>query len=239
MTLTTKTIFPIILTTIFAIGLLFAGQWSKKLGIIVSDNKYISGQFNYQMVLLSIVTISVLTTYLLNKQNFNIYFSFGQISAIGQELKLFGIKQGDTWTKTGLSLCIVISVVTATFLYFQLKQSNPNWTSLQSGFFWIVLFSLTNSFGEEMIFRLGIVSPLSGHLAPTTIFLISAVLFGIPHFAGMPNGIIGVTMAGILGFVLAKSMYETNGFFWAWAIHFLQDILIIGTLFLMNENTSS
>ena len=55
----------------------------------------------------------------------------------------------------------------------------------------------------------------------------------------MPNGIIGVTMAGILGFVLAKSMYETHGFFWAWTIHFLQDILIIGTLYLMNENTSS
>ena len=90
-----------------------------------------------------------------------------------------------------------------------------------------------------MIFRLGIVSPLSGQLEPTTIFIISAVLFGIPHFAGMPNGIIGVTLAGILGFVLAKSMYETNGFFWAWVIHFLQDVLIIGTMFLMNENTSS
>jgi membrane protease YdiL (CAAX protease family) len=239
MTLTTKTIFPIILTTIFAVGLLLAGQWSKKLGFVVSDNNYISGQFNYQIVLLFIVAISVLTTYLLNKQNFTTYFSFGQISAVGQELKLFGIKQGDTWTKTGLSLCVVISVVTATFLYFQLTQTNPNWTSLQSEIFWIVLFSLTNSFGEEMIFRLGVVSPLSGQLAPTTIFLISAVLFGIPHFAGMPNGIIGVTLAGILGFVLAKSMYETNGFFWAWTIHFLQDILIIGTLYLMNENTSS
>ena len=173
------------------------------------------------------------------KHNFNTYFSFGQISSVGQELKLFGIKEGDTWRKTGLSLCVVISLVTATFLYFQLRQTNPNWTSLQNGIFWIILFSLTNSFGEEMIFRLGIVSPLSGQLAPTTIFLISAVLFGIPHFAGMPNGIIGVTMAGILGFVLAKSMYETHGFFWAWTIHFLQDVLIIGTLYLMNENTSS
>lgn len=46
-------------------------------------------------------------------------------------------------------------------------------------------------------------------------------------------------MAGILGFVLAKSMYETKGFFWAWTIHFFQDVLIIGTLYLMNENTSS
>ena len=50
MTLTTKTIFPIILTAIYAVGLLLAGQWSKKLGFVVSDNKYISGQFKYQIV---------------------------------------------------------------------------------------------------------------------------------------------------------------------------------------------
>ena len=239
MTITTKTILPIILSIAFAVGLLLIPQWTAKRGFVVSDNSYVSRQFNYQILLLVITAISILTTYLLNKHNFKTYFSFGQISAVGQELKLFGIKQGDSWTKTGLSLCVVISLVTAIFLYFQLKQTNPNWTSLQSGIFWIILFSLTNSFGEEMIFRLGIVSPLSGQLSPTTIFLISAVLFGIPHFAGMPNGIIGVTLAGILGFVLAKSMYETNGFFWAWIIHFLQDILIIGTLYLINENTSS
>ncbi len=238
MTTLTKTILPIILTAIYTIGLLFAGLWSKKFGFVVSDNKYISGQFNYQIVLFFIAVVSILITFLLNKQNFTTYFSFGKVSAVGQELKLFGIKKGDTWTKTGLSLCIVISVVTAVFLYFPLKQTNPNWISLQNGIFWIILFSLTNSFGEEMIFRLGVVSPLSGQLAPTTIFIISAILFGIPHFAGMPNGIIGVTMAGILGFVLAKSMYETHGFFWAWTIHFLQDILIFGTLYLMNENTS-
>jgi hypothetical protein len=46
-----------------------------------------------------------------------------------------------------------------------------------------------------MIFRLGIVSPLKGLIAPMTIFFISAVLFGIPHFAGMPNGIIGATLS--------------------------------------------
>jgi hypothetical protein len=50
----------------------------------------------------------------------------------------------------------------------------------------------------------------------------------------MPSGVIGVIMAGILGYVLAKSMYETNGFFWAWLIHFIQDILIIGTMYLIS-----
>jgi membrane protease YdiL (CAAX protease family) len=116
-----------------------------------------------------------------------------------------------------------------------LKKVNVDWSLLQGGILWIILFSLTNSFGEEMIFRLGIVSPLKGLIAPMTIFFISAVLFGIPHFAGMPNGIIGASLAGILGFVLAKSMYETNGFFWAWLIHFLQDLVIIGSLYLMHK----
>jgi membrane protease YdiL (CAAX protease family) len=172
---------------------------------------------------------------LLNPHNFNNFFSFGQISAVGEELKLFGIKKGDSWLKTGVSLSIIITAVTAIFMYFQLKQVDVNWSLLQTGILWIILFSLTNSFGEEMIFRLGIVSPLKGLIAPMTIFLISAVLFGIPHFAGMPNGIIGATLAGILGFVLAKSMYETNGFFWAWLIHFLQDLVIIGSLYLMHK----
>lgn len=152
MSLTPKTILPILLTIAFAVGLLFILQFNGKLGFVISDNNYLTKQFNYQILLLTITAISIFTTYLLNKRNFKTYFSFGQISALAEELKLFGIKKGDTWTKTGISLCVVISLVTATFLYFQLKQTNPNWTSLQNGIFWIVLFSLTNSFGKEMIF---------------------------------------------------------------------------------------
>jgi len=234
MSLITKAILPIVLTAIFTVGLLYAGQLSKKMNIVVSDTNYINKQFNYQIILLLISGVSILATFLLNKQNFKLYFSLGQVSAIGEELKLFGINAGDTWKKTGLSLCIVISLFTSLFLYFQLRQTNPNWSILQTGIFWIILFSLTNSFGEEMIYRLGIVSPLKGFIPPTTIFFISAILFGIPHFAGMPNGIIGATMAGVLGFILAKSMYETNGFFWALTIHFIQDMIIFSALFMMN-----
>jgi membrane protease YdiL (CAAX protease family) len=199
----------------------------------VSQNEYVNFQFNYQFVLLLVTIISLTATYFLNKENFLNFFSFGGISKPANELKLFGIKANDSWLKTGISLTIFISLATATFMYFQLKQAQVNWTSLQSGIFWIILFSLTNSFGEEMIYRMGIVSPLKGLLQPMTIFIISAILFGIPHLAGMPSGLIGATMAGVLGLVLTKSVYETNGFFWAWTIHFIQDVIIIGTLFLL------
>ncbi len=236
MTLRPKILLPIILTLGFAGLLLGLVKWSENPVFTISDNSYLTRQFNYQLLLLPVTALSLLSTYLLNRQHFRTYFSFGQLSAPGQELRLFGIKKGDSWLHTGLSLCVVISVVTAVFLYFQLSAIHPDWAALPQGICWVLLFSLSNSFGEEMIFRLGIVSPLSGLLSPRTLFLISGVLFGIPHFAGMPSGITGIAMAGVLGYVLAKSMYETRGFFWAWLIHFIQDVLIMSSLFLLYQN---
>ncbi len=229
-----KIALPIILVVIYTLIILLASQQMRTTKLFsVSQNEYVNFQFNYQLLLLGITLLSLTVTYFLNKENFLNYFRMGEISIPAKELKLFGIKADDSWLKTGISLSIFISLATATFMYFQLKQVQVNWTLLQSGIFWILLFALTNSFGEEMIYRMGIVSPLKGLLQPMTIFIISAILFGIPHLAGMPSGLIGATMACILGLVLAKSLYETNGFFWAWTIHFLQDVIIIGTLFLM------
>lgn len=229
-----KIALPIILVVIFTALILLASQQLKTTRLFfVSQNEYVNFQFNYQFSLLLVTILSLTATYFLNKENFLNFFRFGDISMPAKELKLFGIKANDSWLKTGISLTIVISLATATFMYFQLKQAQVNWALLQGSILWILLFSLTNSFGEEMIYRMGIVSPLKGLLQPMTIFIISAILFGIPHLAGMPSGFIGATMAGVLGLVLAKSLYETNGFFWAWTIHFIQDVIIIGTLFLM------
>jgi len=229
----TKIILSIAAVIVFTAALLLGGAYLPGMGTALSDHAYLSRQLLYQPFLLAVSLLSIGTTYRLSPQNFRTYFGMGQLRANGEALKLMGIKQGDSWLKTGLSLCGVISVVTGAFLYFQLQQADVAFGSLLAGLPWILLFALTNSFGEEMIFRLGIVSPLSGAMPPNRIFLVSAILFGIPHYAGMPNGPVGVLMAGILGFVLAKSMYETKGFFWAWAIHFLQDVLIIGTLYLL------
>jgi uncharacterized protein len=227
-------IYITIFTVLVATGILLRGSkivenWSYSF----SENGYIDYQIKYQTLLLLTAFVVLIVSYVLNKDNFTSLFSIGNINAPTEKLPFFGIKQGDKWGETGLSLSLIITLVTAIFMYFQLKQYGVNWHLLLQGMGWILLFSLTNSFGEEAIYRMGIVSPLKGLIAPTTIFLISAVLFGIPHFGGMPSGIIGVLMAGILGFVLAKSVYETNGIFWAWLIHFLQDVVIIGSIYLI------
>ena len=229
------TIFIVLVATAI---LLRGGEIVKNWRYAFSENAYIDYQIKYQSLLLITAFVVLVLTYFLNKENFTSLFSIGNINAPTEELSLFGIKKGDKWLETGLSLSLIITLVTAVFMYFQLKQYAVNWQLLLQGMGWIVLFSLTNSFGEEAIYRIGIVSPLKDVITPTTVFLISAVLFGIPHFGGMPSGVIGVVMAGVLGFVLAKSVFETQGIFWAWLIHFLQDVVIIGSIYLMKTGNN-
>jgi membrane protease YdiL (CAAX protease family) len=94
---------------------------------------------------------------------------------------------------------------------------------------------MANAFSEEAIFRIGIVSPLYGILSVSIIVLISGVVFGLPHYFGMPSGILGALMAGFLGWLLAMSLVETQGLLIAWAIHFVQDVVIITSMILMSN----
>ncbi|MFT5823492.1 MAG: membrane protease YdiL (CAAX protease family) [Crocinitomix sp.] len=229
-----KLILPILLVAVFT-AILLSGQ-ANKIGITISGNSYINFQINYQLLLLGVALISMLSSYILNPESFKSILSVGNISAIGEELKIFGIKKGDSWLKTGLSLSIFISLATGIFMYFQLKGQAVDYSLLKTSFLWIILFSLTNSFAEEMIFRVGINGPLDNLLSPNKIFLISAVIFGVAHYQGIPNGIVGIILAGLLGYVLSKSIQETNGIFWAWLIHFLQDVIIIGSLYLLKSS---
>jgi membrane protease YdiL (CAAX protease family) len=231
-----KIITPIALAILFTAGILFLSGQASKIGVTVNQNSYVNFQFNYQLMLLGIALVSLVFSYLQNPESVKSILSLGNISAAGEELKILGIKQGDSWLKTGISLSIVISVVTGIFMYFQLESQNVDYGLLSMGFLWIILFSLTNSFSEEMIYRVGINGPLMDVLSPGKIFLISAVIFGAAHFQGMPSGIIGILLAGLLGYILSKSVHETNGIFWAWLIHFLQDVIIIGSLYLMKSS---
>ncbi len=96
-------------------------------------------------------------------------------------------------------------------------------------------FSIANAFSEEAIFRIGIVSPLYGIFSVSVIVLISGLVFGAPHYFGMPSGVVGALMAGFLGWLLAMSLVETQGLLIAWAIHFVQDVVITPSMILMSK----
>lgn len=231
-----KVLIPILVTILVTACILTLAGHANKIGLQVTNNSYLNFQLNYQLLLIGFAVLSMVGAFFLHPESFKSIMTAGNIAAKGEELKLFGIKQGDSWLKTGISLSIFISLATGIFMYFQMKGQTINYGLLKTGFLWILLFSLTNSFSEEMIYRVGINGPLMNVLSPNKIFLISALLFGAAHYQGMPNGIVGVILAGLLGYILSKSVHETNGLFWAWTIHFIQDVLIIGSIYLMKSS---
>jgi membrane protease YdiL (CAAX protease family) len=71
---------------------------------------------------------------------------------------------------------------------------------------------------------------LRNAIEPSEAILLVGGFFGIIHYFGQPAGWAGVFMAGIAGWIWAKSMIETRGFTIALLVHFVQDLIIFGFL---------
>ena len=83
-----------------------------------------------------------------------------------------------------------------------------------------------NGFNEEFTLRAAPLGELEPTMGTSHALTATAVYFGLGHYYGVPNGIIGVLLSGFLGWLLGKSMLETKGFFVAWLVHFITDIPI-------------
>lgn len=230
-----KEIILLILIVLLTASLLFVGSLTT--GVIIFENlsPLTNHQIIYQGVTLLIAILLLLVLWAVKRTEFQTHFRKGNISAKITPEPWAGIKPkpNENWFHFGRNIGIVISVVTAIVIYFQLidgKAISSN--NILSILLFSLVFSLTNSFVEESITRLGVVVVLKGKLKDKTIPFISALVFGTVHYWGNPGGIPGVLVAGFLGWFLAKSILETKGIFWAWLIHFAQDVIIFTARFL-------
>jgi len=150
----------------------------------------------------------------------------GRLDAPVEPVRWLGVDRPISWTRFGTILSLAISLGLLLFLLTAGTLSLSSLGSLFPYLPWVVLFSASNAFGEEMTYRASLLTPLDPAVGKQHSLLLTATLFGVWHFYGVPYGVVGVLMAGLLGWLLGKSMLETRGFFWAWLIHFIQDILI-------------
>jgi hypothetical protein len=197
---------------------------------------YIDGELKYQLITLGVAGLVLLATYLARPTGFRRFFGFGQIDAPVKPVKAIGLNPGpgETWRRVGRDFAVIITAVTAVFIYLQAFRGNSIARENVRFLPWIVVFALSNAFVEEMITRFAVVSSLDGLISRPAVYLVSAAIFGGVHYFGTPGGIPGVLMAGFLGWFAAKSIGETGGFFWAWFIHFLQDVVIFTGFFFVN-----
>ena len=150
----------------------------------------------------------------------------GDITALVEPSKLIGMKKPEPWPKIGL---IFAAIFTAGTLIFLLGTTPPSISQFVQAIPLIpvsILIAAINAFNEEFTLRAAPLSELWKVIGKKQGLLITTLYFGMGHYYGVPSGIIGVALSAFLGWFLGKSLLETRGFFWAWFIHFLPDIVI-------------
>jgi hypothetical protein len=177
------------------------------------------------------VTLAVIAVLFAVKKKASAFFLVkGDTAAPVEPVNWLGSKPGERWNTFGRRFAFFISLGTLAFLVIAGRPPLDIVIRAIPFIPAILLAAALNAFSEEMTFKASFLSVLEGPAGRSQSLLLMAAFFGIGHYYGVPYGIIGVLMAGFLGWLLGKSMLETRGLFWAWFIHFWQDVLIFSFL---------
>lgn len=188
-----------------------------------SFNVYMLAEQSLRLMV-TLVIIAVL--FLLRKSRSAFFLVRGETNAPAQAVRWLGIKDGERWGKLGRMFAIFLSLGTLAFLVSAGRPPLDIFLRVLPFLPAVLMAAVFNAFNEEMTYKASFLSVLEETVGKSHALWLMAAYFGIGHYYGVPYGIIGVLMAGFLGWFLGKSMLETRGLWWAWFIHFLQDVWI-------------
>ena len=156
----------------------------------------------------------------------NLFLRIGELDAPARPEPLLWIRKPMPWTRLGPRLLLLFGIVLPVFLFITLRPDFGQLGGLRRILPWAFATAGVNAFNEEFQFRCVPLAHLRGVLPVREALVLTSVFFGIAHYFGQPSGPIGVMMAGIAGWIWAKSMVETRGAGWAVGIHWVQDVVI-------------
>jgi len=205
---------------------LLAGQafWQNWFGR--GDEPFVVNMFGIQMRRLIVSLILIGFMLALGYSRRQIFLRCGNLKAPITPVRWLGFPKPDPWTRFGGQFAIYISLGTLLFLILGGRPSGSQFIGLLPLLPAVLLFAALNAFNEEFTYRSTLLAGLEPGIGARQAVFIAAAFFGLGHYFGVPYGIVGVIMATFLGWMMGKAMVETRGFFWAWFIHFLQDVMI-------------
>ncbi len=170
-----------------------------------------------------IILIMLLLT---GRKRKDFFLTKGDMHATVEPSPLLKTDKPEPWIKIALIFALVFVAVAAIFL---LGANSAQLGTLTVDVMLIpvaLLIAAMNGFNEEFTLRAAPLGELEPTMGKSDSLIVTAAYFGLGHYYGVPNGIIGVALSGFLGWLLGKSMLETRGFFVAWLVHFLTDVPI-------------
>lgn len=226
----------VVLLTLVAAALLLTLTKTPLFSVTAFEKPIINFYASYELSTIIISLIFLIILYNLAHRQHLAFLSVGDIDAPIGPAPLVGIKPkgGEGWGTYGVTIGAIITIVTGVVVYAQVAVGSGLQFRAFPEILLVLLFALMNSFTEEVIFRLSFTTIVANARANPSIaeFLSAAVFGGVHYFGIAPAGPAGALMAAFIGWFLAKSINETKGFFWAWVLHFVQDVVILSFLFM-------
>jgi hypothetical protein len=197
-------------------------SWSRWEG----QASWVAGILGIQLLKIGIAVLTIVALLFVMRRRQNAFLVKGQLDAKAQPIRWLGLKNPASWKIFGP---IVAVIAAAIMLVVLLVTNQPSTITLVRALPLLpatLLFSATNAFSEEVSYRASLLAPLHKVVGKGHAMALTAVFFGLAHYAGgVPLATLPtILMIAFLGWLMAKSMLETQGFFWAWFIHFVNDI---------------
>ena len=162
-------------------------------------------EISYHLLrLVPALTILIFLAATKRKRN-QFFLTKGNINAKVQPTKLLGSKTPEPWIKIALIFSIVFVIGIILFLF---GFSNLTLENLSTNLFIVpiaVLIASINGFNEEFSLRAAPLGELNPIMGTTNSLLVTTLYFGLGHYYGVPNGIIGVFLSSFLGGIPWKS----------------------------------
>jgi hypothetical protein len=150
----------------------------------------------------------------------------GKLKAPITPVKWLGFPKPDPWLSFGGQYGLYLALGTGVALWLTSGMPLSQLRGVVPVLPAILGMATLNAFNEEFVYRAAPLTTLETTIGRRHVWGLSAAFFGIAHYWGVPHGLVGVALSTFMGWMLAKAMLETRGFFWSWWIHFLQDVVI-------------
>ncbi len=175
-------------------------------------------------LVVSLAMIATLLVLGLRRQDF--FLARGDLRAPIEPVRLLGFPNPAPWPSFGLQWGIYIAATLALVQYLNLRPGATVMLQVVPILPSILFYAALNAFNEEITYRAPMLATLEPVGGSKQALWMSAYFFGIAHYFGTPGGLVGGMASIFMGWILGKAMVETRGFFWAWWIHFLSDVVI-------------
>jgi membrane protease YdiL (CAAX protease family) len=190
-------------------------------------NSFASGQVLWELFDLAAAFIILVVVWAIKRQPGKLFLAKGDINANVEPVRWLGVKQGTSIRRFGLIFLLIVCVALLFILVPGTRISGNSLIRVLPLVPFVLLVAALNSLGEEISFRVPLLSTTVDVLGRDQAVWLAAIFFGLAHYiGGQPDGIPGVLITTFLGWGFGKCMTESKTMLLTWFLHFVMNSII-------------